>query len=102
MDHAASDEFSAMQRYEMIVADRVAGFIEYYPFDHVVIVTHTEVDPQLEGRGHGSELARQALEFFRRTDKQVVPICGFFARYVRTHAAYADLVTPASRRIFSI
>lgn len=102
MDNAASDELSAMQRYELIVDGRLSGFVEYYPFEHVAIVTHTEVDAQLEGKGHGSELARQALEYFREEGKQVVPICGFFARYVRTHPAYAEIVTPASRHIFDI
>jgi predicted GNAT family acetyltransferase len=102
MDNAASDDLSAIQRYELNVDGRLSGFIEYYPFDHVVIVTHTEVDARLEGKGYGSQLARQALEYFREQGMQVVPICGFFARYVRTHAAYAELVTPASRLIFDI
>jgi uncharacterized protein len=102
MDNATSDELSAMQRYELIVEGRPRGFIEYYPFDQVAIVTHTEVDAQLEGKGHGSELVRQALEYFRAEGKQVVPICGFFARYVRMHQSYADIVTPASRYIFDI
>lgn len=102
MNNAASDELSAMQRYELVVEGTMSGFIEYYPFDDVAIVTHTEVDPQLEGSGYGSELARQALEYFRSKGKRVVPICGFFARYVRTHPAYAEIVTPASRHIFDI
>jgi predicted GNAT family acetyltransferase len=103
MNDAVPVDESVMQRYELIVDHRLYGFIEYYAFDDVVIVTHTEVDAQLEGKGHGSELARRALDHFRSRGWKVVPICGFFARYVRTRsAAYADLLTPACRRIFNI
>jgi predicted GNAT family acetyltransferase len=102
MDQTVPKEHSAMQRYELIADGRLCGFIEYYPFDRIAIVTHTEVDANLEGKGYGSELARQALEFFRSEGRQVVPICGFFARYVRTHPVRAEQVTPASRRIFNI
>lgn len=98
----AINEQSEMRRYELTVDGCVSGFIEYYPFDHVVIVTHTEVNAQIEGSGHGSELARQALEFFRNEKKQVVPVCGFFAHYIRKHPDYVGLVTPESRRIFNI
>jgi predicted GNAT family acetyltransferase len=88
--------------YNLIVDERRVGFIEYSLYGQVAIVTHTEVDPQCEGRGYGSELARQAAAFFRSQGWQVVPVCGFFARYLRTHPDDAVLVTPASRRIFQI
>jgi uncharacterized protein len=90
------------QRFYLKNADATIGFIEYYPFGRVVIVTHTEVSPELEGKGHGSELARQAVNYFQSDGKQIVPICGFFAQFLRKHAEYKDVVTPESRRIFNI
>jgi uncharacterized protein len=89
-------------RYELMVHGRRTGFIEYSLYGRTAIVTHTEIDPQCEGRGYGSELARQAAAFFRNEGWQVVPVCGFFARYLRTHPDDAALATPASRRIFGI
>ena len=88
--------------YDLIIDGRRMGFIEYSVYGRVAIVTHTEIDPACEGRGYGSELARQAAAFFRSEGWQLVPVCGFFARYLRTHAGDAALVTPASRRIFQI
>jgi predicted GNAT family acetyltransferase len=99
---AVSIDDSAMRRYQLIVENRLMGFIQYYPFADIAIVTHTEVDARQEGRGYGSELAKQALDYFRSERKQLVPVCGFFAGYIRKHPEYADLVTPASRRIFEI
>lgn len=88
--------------YDLIVDGRRTGFIEYSLYGRVAIVTHTEIDPRCEGRGYGAELARQAAAFFRSEGWQVVPVCGFFARYLRTHPEEAALLTPAGRRIFGI
>jgi uncharacterized protein len=92
----------ACQRFHLKDNGRINGFIEYYPFKRIVIVTHTEVLPELEGKGLGSELARSAVAFFREQGKQVVPVCGFFAQFLRKHPEYMDVVTPESRRIFNI
>lgn len=89
-------------RYALMVDERQAGFIEYGVYGQVAIVTHTEIDSQYEGSGLGSELARQALQFFADQGWQVVPVCGFFARYLRTHPEHTAAVTPASRRIFDL
>lgn len=93
---------AACERFYSRQQDSVIGFVEYYPFERVVIVTHTEVRAGMEGKGHGSELARQAVGHFQREGKQIVPICGFFAQFLRKHAEYRQMVTPESRRIFDI
>jgi uncharacterized protein len=95
-------EQDAAQRLPLMSAGRVVAFVEYYRFGRVVIVTHTEVDPAFEGRGHGSEMARQALAHFRSRDWQVVPVCGFFAEQIRRQPAYLELITPECRRIFGL
>jgi len=78
------------------------GFIDYYAFNHVVIIVHTEIDPRWEGKGYGSRLARLALDYFRSENRHVVPVCGFFAHQVRRYPEYADLVTLECRRIFDL
>lgn len=90
------------RRFCVNEGEALVGFIEYYEFEHVAIVTHTEVRRELEGRGRGSEVARQAVAYFWREGKQIVPVCGFFAHFLRKHPEYADMVSPESRRIFNI
>jgi uncharacterized protein len=92
----------ASLRFHLMDKDAIVGFIEYYQYDRIVIVTHTEVHPELEGKGRGSELARRAVANFREEGRQIVPICGFFAQFLRKHPEYADAATPESRRIFNI
>jgi predicted GNAT family acetyltransferase len=89
-------------RFELLIDARCRGYVEYYLFNHVVIVTHTEIDPRWEGNGYGSRLARQALDYFSSESKHVVPVCGFFAHQIRRHPEYANLVTMECRRIFDL
>lgn len=90
------------KRFELTLEGGVAGFVEYYDFGDVAIVTHTEIDPAHEGRGLGSQLARHALDYLRSERKSVVPVCGFLAHQMRRHPDFADLLTPECRRIFKI
>lgn len=92
----------APERYTVTVAAQAVGFIEYYRFDWIAIVTHTEILAGSHGRGLGSRVACCALEFFRSEGKQVVPVCGFFAQYIRSNPEHADLVSPAARQVFHI
>ncbi len=90
------------QRLTLGSAGSILAFVEYYQFGQVAIVTHTEVDSAHEGKGLGSEIARQALAHFRRQQWHVVPVCGFFAEQIRRRHEYLDLLTPQSKRIFGL
>ena len=48
----------------------------------VITFTHTDVPPELEGRGVGSRLARGALDFARAEGLKVVPLCPFIAGWI--------------------
>lgn len=90
------------RRFTLTLDGGGAGFVEYYVFGDVAIVTHTEVDPAHAGRGLGAQLAREALDYLRSEQKRVVPVCGFLAHQIRRHPAYADLLTPECRRLFQV
>ena len=82
----------ARQRYEARIGDRVAGFTEYRAMRGRVILVHTEVDPQFEGRGIGSRLASGALDDIRARGLKVTVKCPFIAAYLKRHPDYLDLV----------
>ena len=89
-------------RFELNAGGSRVGFVEYYLFGEVAIVTHTEVTAGAEGQGRGAELVRQALEYFRVQGKVVVPVCGFFAAQIRRHPGYAQLLAAGCKRIFNL
>lgn len=81
----------AKSRYETLV-DGYLGMIEYELAGDTIALTHTEVDPELEGRGVAKALAKFALEDARRRGLRVVPDCPFVAAYIKRHPEYAALV----------
>jgi predicted GNAT family acetyltransferase len=81
-------------RYQARVDGAVAGFAAYENHGQRLVFTHTEVDPAFEGHGVGSALARWALDDVRRRGLVAVPLCPFFAAYIRRHPEYADLTAP--------
>ena len=85
------------QRFEVYVDGALAGFAEYVPRPGRLIFTHTEVDPDFEGRGVGGALAGAALDDVRRRGLRATPRCPFIAEYIRRHEAYADLVVLPGR-----
>ncbi len=102
MTPATPQEDNILQRYEWLDDNRVIGFVDYYVFDEVCMIMHTEVLPALAGRGLGSLLASKAMEHVAETGKTIVPICGFLVHYLRKNPQHHALVTPASRRVFNI
>ena len=55
------------------------------------VFTHTSVDPDYEGHGVGSALARAALDDVRAHGISIVARCPFIAGYIDRHPEYADL-----------
>ena len=82
---------SALKRFELDVDGGTA--VSYYQLSPGVITfTHTEVPPELSGRGIGSELIRGALEAARAQGLKVVPKCPFVAAYMAKHPQFNDLL----------
>ncbi|WP_283135486.1 GNAT family N-acetyltransferase [Rhizohabitans arisaemae] len=79
-------------RYEIWVEGRLAGFANYRLRPGRVVIPHTEIDPEFEGKGLGSRLARAALDDIRRSELKVTPLCPFIADYIRRNPEYQDLV----------
>jgi predicted GNAT family acetyltransferase len=80
------------RRYEVFVDGDLAGFSAYRDEPGRRVFTHTKVDPDYEGQGVGSALARGALDDARQRQLAVVPRCPFIAEYIGRHQEYADLV----------
>lgn len=70
----------------------VVGYAAYRREGDRITFTHTVVEPEHEGEGVGSALARAALDGVRSAGLRVVPQCPFVAAWIRRHPDYADLV----------
>lgn len=86
----------AQQRYELRSGEAVLGIANYrQDGGDTLVFTHTEVDPQKEGHGYGSQLARGALDDVRDSSRKVIASCEFIARYINEHPEYRDLLKQA-------
>ncbi|MFQ6170869.1 GNAT family N-acetyltransferase [Oryzobacter sp. R7] len=80
-------------RFEARVDGALAGFAAFHETQHVIVFTHTEVDPAFEGRGVGAALARGALDAVRaQGTHEVKPLCPFIRAWIQRHPEYQDLV----------
>jgi predicted GNAT family acetyltransferase len=83
-------------RYELRLGEDVAGFAEYRRSGDTIVFQHTVIEPEFEGRGLGSKLARHVLDEARAAGLTVRPHCPFIASYIADHSEYADLVQRTS------
>lgn len=89
---------AAAHRYEILVGERVVGFVTYrLTPDQRMVLTHTEIDEAHEGQGLGRHLAASTLDDARRRGLSVTPVCPFIAAYMRRNPEYADLLDAAHR-----
>ena len=77
-------------RYTATV-DGALALASYRRQGDTIAFTHTEVPPEIEGRGVASALARRALEDARAAGTPVIPACEFFAHYMKEHPEDDDL-----------
>lgn len=78
-------------RYELAVDGHVAA--SYYTLAGPVITfVHTEVPPELGGKGIGSKLIRGALDQVRSEGLKVVAQCPFVKGFIDKNPGYADLL----------
>jgi predicted GNAT family acetyltransferase len=80
------------ERYELVLDYEVVGEIVYRLRAGAVVLVHTEVSPELEGKGLGARLVAGTLEDIRARGLRLVPLCPFVAAYLRRHPEAADLV----------
>jgi predicted GNAT family acetyltransferase len=81
----------AQHRYELNVDGHLAA--SYYKLsDGVITFVHTDVPPELGGKGVGSKLVKSALDQVRADGLKVIPQCPFVKAYIDKHPEYADLL----------
>lgn len=78
-------------RFEVTLPDEPAVLI-YQIKAGLMLLMHTEVPPQYEGRGIAGRLAKAALEFAVENRLKVRSYCSFTTRYIERHPEYQGLL----------
>ena len=81
----------AHHRFELVVDGHLAA--AYYRIeDKVITFIHTEVPPELGGRGVGSKLVQGALDQMPSRSLKVIAECPFVKAWISKHPEYQDLL----------
>lgn len=78
--------------------DGAIAFIDYKLSGTRLFLVHTEVPAALEGKGVGSALVQQALQYAKDKGYKIVPLCTFVYAYLKRHPEWNDVVAPDADR----
>ena len=74
--------------------DGKLGIVAYQLVDdETLAITHTEIDPSLEGKGVGSKLVEEVLQFVEQHNLKIVPLCPFVSAYIKRHPDWNRVVS---------
>jgi predicted GNAT family acetyltransferase len=80
------------RRFEIYLAGERVGLATYHDESDRRVMLHTEIRPDLGGRGLAGQLVRAALDATRAEGLLVVPQCPYVKDFIEKHPEYADLV----------
>jgi uncharacterized protein len=92
----------AASRYEVHVGGALAGFVLYHLSGQRITLIHTEIDPQFQGAGLATRLARYSLDDARKRHLAVLPSCPYIRSWIKKHPEYVDLVPEDHRAVFGL
>ncbi len=78
-------------RFEMVV-DGLLCRCDYRMHSDTMMLVHTEVPQQLEGRGIASALVKAAFDHAKETGVDVLPVCSYVRVWVQRHPEVAPLL----------
>ncbi|SRR5258706_16418620 len=87
---------TAARRFEITLYGKVA-FSKYMLVGEKMIIEHTEVPVEMEGKGIAGHIVRAALDYARAQKLKVMPLCPFTAGFIHRHPEYQDLVLEGYR-----
>ena len=80
------------RRWEVREGDEVIAYAEYRLAPERVTFTHTVVEPEHEGRGIGTRLAKTVLDDALERGLRITPRCPFIRSYIERHREYMPSV----------
>jgi predicted GNAT family acetyltransferase len=78
-------------RFELDV-EGILAFVTYRKSPGAITLVHTEVPPELGGRGIGSKLGRATLDAVRAQGRKLSVECDFIRSFMTKHPEYNDLL----------
>lgn len=85
-----------LNRFELDVEGSTA-FVVYRKSPGAITLVHTEVPPELGGKGIGSKIARATLDAVRTQGRKLSVECEFIQSFMAKHSEYNDLLADGAK-----
>ena len=79
------------QQFEITVEGHKA-FIVYKEQPHVIALIHTEVEPELEGKGAATAVIEKTLAYIEDNNYKLIPLCPLVLAYIKRHPEWKRIV----------
>ena len=79
------------RRFEATV-DKLLARCDYRMHGGTMMLVHTEVPPQLEGRSIASQLVQASFDYAKDNGLDVLPVCSFVSTWARRHPEVEPLL----------
>jgi uncharacterized protein len=79
------------RRFELEVEGHTA-FINYKLSGNALTLIHTEVPPELGGKGVAAAIVEKALAFAKEKGYKIVPLCPYVQTYLKRHPEWNEIV----------
>jgi uncharacterized protein len=70
----------------------LAEMVYTIPSPDKIIIEHTEVSDELRGQNVGNQLVHTAVEYARKHNIKIIPLCPFANAVFKKKAEYADVL----------
>ncbi len=86
-------------QFEMVVEGRTA-IINYQQNHFTITLLHTEVPPELEGKGVATAIIEKTLMYIEKNHLRLIPLCPFIVIYIKKHPEW-KMILDASVTTFN-
>lgn len=87
---------AAGHRFELKTPNGDA-FIEYRKGRGTVALLHTEVAPELEGKGAATAIVEKTLTFIEASHLKLIPYCPYVVSYLRRHPEWTRILDETAK-----
>lgn len=78
-------------RFEITFENHKA-FIDYKERPEKISLIHTEVEPELEGKGAATAVIEKTLAYIEQNNYKLVPLCPLVFAYIKRHPEWKRIV----------
>ena len=87
------------KQFEMEV-DGYTAVIVYKEHHFTITLLHTEVPPELEGKGAATAIIEKTLGYLEKNHLRLIPVCPFVLAYIKRHPEWKMILDESVRDKF--